>query len=296
VKIDLAGDDMGEITERLAEFTTKTQFDDLPTDIVHETKRLLLDTVGIALSGHLQDKGRIAGELAKRLGGPPEATVIGTNQRVSCANAAFANGESANALDCDAFCSSHAPPAVIAASLALAESTQASGKDLILAVALGSEIAERVMSALRGGWSIIESGPKKGTIQWGDIWPGQANIALGAAAGACKIINVNQEIMANAIGLAGYLCPPNTARKFFDTVGAKMCKYGISGWQAQSGVTAALLAQIGFTGDTDIFEGEYGFWKYTGANEWRAERVVEDIGGEWKWKQHLNYKQYPCGG
>ncbi len=291
---------MGEITERLADFATKTQFDDLPTDIVHETKRLLLDTIGIALSGHLQDKGRIAGELAKRLGGPPEATVIGTSHRVSCANAAFANGESANALDCDAFCSSHAPPVVVAAPLALAESTQASCKDLILAIALGSEIAERVTLALSGGMAglmlIIDSGPEKGTIQWGDIWHGQASITFGAAVGASKIMNVNQEKMANAIGLAGYLCPPNTARKFFDTAGARMCKYGLSGWQAQSGVTAALLAQIGFTGDTDVFEGEYCFWKYTGANEWKSERVAEDLGGEWKWKQRLTYKQYPCGG
>ena len=48
---------------------------------------------------------------------------------------------------------------------------------------------------------------------------------------------------------------------------------------------------MGFTGDTEIFEGEYGFWKYTGVPEWNAENVLKDLGT--KWTHEIGIKQYP---
>ncbi|GAH77498.1 unnamed protein product, partial [marine sediment metagenome] len=89
---------MKNFTSELAGFIAEIQFDDLPWAAVHEAKRILLDSIGCALPGKGVDKGRIPLELAKKLGGPPESSIIGSPDKVSCSNSAFANGELINAL------------------------------------------------------------------------------------------------------------------------------------------------------------------------------------------------------
>lgn len=285
---------MEEIMEQLASFVSKAQFVALPQDCVHETKRVLLDSIGCAIGGLSMDRGKIAVELAGRLGGRRESTIIGTSNRVGCVNAAFANGELINALDYDAMTAAgHSVPAVVAASLALVEGVGASGKDLILAIALGHEISNRFHSAAPGLYDPITAGPDRGMIQWPSVY-GYSDWAIAAAVAAGKIINLNQEKTANAIGLAGYVCPPNTMRKWTDTTPVRMTKYGLPGWGAQAGVTSALLAEMGYIGDTDVFSGEHCFWRYTGSEKWDSEMVLKELGREWSCHK-IVYKQYPAG-
>ncbi len=54
------------------------KFNALPKDVVHGTKRILLDSIGCTVGGLSMDKNRIAVELAKRLEGPCESTIMGT--------------------------------------------------------------------------------------------------------------------------------------------------------------------------------------------------------------------------
>ncbi|MFC1950829.1 hypothetical protein ACFLXN_00265 [Chloroflexota bacterium] len=74
-----------------------------------------------------------------------------------------------------------------------------------------------------------------------------------------------------------------------------MIKYGSSGWGAQVGVTAALLARSGYTGDTEVFDGEYGFWRFTGRSEAQGKETFADLGDKWLWRK-INFKRYPSGG
>ena len=289
---------MGKITEKLTNFVYRTQFSDLPKDVVRETKHVLLDSIGCAINALSSDNGRISVELAKRLGGLPESSIIGTGDKVSCANAAFANGQLINSMDYDAICAGHDSPTVIAAALALAESVGASGKDLILAIALGHEVDTRIASAtgVREEWwgfaTTIEDGPDQGKIRFADT-DGHARSTFGAAVAAGKILNLSQEQLANAIGIAGSICLPDTLAKWLEVTPHRMTKYGPAGWAAQAGVTSALLAEMDFTGDTTIFEGKRGYWRYTGRLEWNHERVLENLGTEWK--QKITYKHYPGG-
>jgi len=236
--------------------------------------------------------------LARRLGGTLESSIIGTGDKVSCANAAFANAQLINALDFDAICAGHDCPTAIAAALALAESVQTSGKDLLLAIALAHEIDTRIASAsgIREEWwgfaTTIEDGPDKGKMVWEDT-DGHARSTFGAAVAASKILNLNQEQLANAIGIAGSICLPDTLGKWLETTPQRMTKYGPAGWASQAGVTSALLAEMGFTGDTAIFEGNRSFWRYTGHLKWNPKRVLENLGRQWK--QKITYKHYPAG-
>jgi 2-methylcitrate dehydratase PrpD len=71
--------------------------------------------------------------------------------------------------------------------------------------------------------------------------------------------------MHHALGIAGYSATVPTLKKVMSSPHAPMTKYDHLGLMAQNGIQAALLAQRGFTGDLDVLEGEFGFWRFAGA-------------------------------
>jgi len=103
-----------QVTEDIAEFAARIHYEDLPQYVTQETKRLLLDTMGCAIGGVRTQKGKTSIHLARALGGPAEATILGTGDKVSGASSAFAAGELINALDYEALLSppDHATPYV----------------------------------------------------------------------------------------------------------------------------------------------------------------------------------------
>jgi len=152
---------MSQITRELAKFALKTKFEDLPESIVQETKLILMDTIGCALGALTTDKGKMNVALARRFGGPLEASVIGTGDKVSLLSAALANGELFVTLDySNIIAGGHDGVYVIPTPLAIAESTEASGKDLILATAIGLEISARIARAV-GRFTINPKKPPK---------------------------------------------------------------------------------------------------------------------------------------
>lgn len=237
---------MASITETIASFVETTRFSDFPEFVTHEMGRLMVDSFGCAIAGLSTERGKIAMNAARELGGPAESGIIGTHDKVSCANAAFANGELMNALDFDALSNvgRHDVPTLLAATLALAEKARTSGEDLVTATALALEISGRIKSAILG---MHAPGPEEGKMLWPAV-NGYSSASLRAAAGAAKLLNLGKDQIANAIGLAGYMCPPNTMRKWVETSPVRMTKYGPPGWGAQVGVTAALLAEKGYGG------------------------------------------------
>jgi len=284
---------MDDLTKKLVNFVASIKFKDLPGEVVNETKRVLLDSIGCAIGGILMKRGKICTKLAKKLGGPAESTILGTSTKVSSINAAFANGELINALDYDVLYGLHIPPYVIPAPLALAETESASGEDLILSVALGHEIARRLQMAAPPLLRAKESGTERGKIIFTPV-SGHGAGVFGAAVGAGIILNLNPEKMASAMGIAGYAGPPSTFGKWIDTTPVRMTKYGPPGFAAEVGVRSALLADMDYYADTNIFEGEFGYGRFTGFQEWNKDKVLAGIGREWRCLE-MSYKKYPCG-
>ena len=90
------------IIEQLADFSASTQFHKLPTEVIEESKRDILDSMGVALAAIDQPKGRAGIECARRMSGSNgNATIIGTGEKSTVFGAAFANGELINTLDMD---------------------------------------------------------------------------------------------------------------------------------------------------------------------------------------------------
>ena len=109
---------------------------------------ILMDSIGCALVATQTDKGKINLSLAKRFGGPPEASVIGSGYKVALSTATMVNGELMFTPDyISMIAGGNEPSYVLPAILAMAESTGASGKELILSTAIGLEISTRLARA-----------------------------------------------------------------------------------------------------------------------------------------------------
>lgn len=276
------------VTETLAKFSSGLEFNDLPPEVVHELKRLLLDTIGCGLGGLDLDKGEMALRLAKKSGGAPEATIFGTAERVPAAMAAFANGELMNALDwCALQPPAHLTPYVIPSVMALAEVQHSSGKELIAALAVAHELSCRVADSLgnlratKGGFPVRSYG--MGCNQ------------LGATAGAARILGLDTERMKHALGLGGYFAPIASHGKYSHTVHVGMAKYGPTGWTAQAGVVTAQLAEMGYRGDVSVMDGEYGFWAMNGSQSCDWDKLTRGLGIDWAFFA-IGYKYWPCCG
>lgn len=280
--------------DALTGFAAETRWDNLSDLVVHETKRILLDSLGCAFTGLSLDPGKMAVSLARRIGGPPEASIIGIGGKVSMSAAILANGQLINAADYDGFVGGpHSPPFVIPAPLATAEFARASGKDLITALALAFEIESRVYRAVANPEFAMKERE------------GFAAFNFGSAAGAAKLLGLNKEQMRNAISLSGHFAQVLPETSFSYAKRGKYTKYGLPGWQGTGAIAAVLLAQMGYTGDSEIFDSKYGFWKFAGYGSWEPGAITEKLGEEWtfysdkfwgKYPNHYKFKTQICCG
>ena len=87
------------IAERLSSFGTSLRYQDLPPEVVHQAKRLIIDTLGCAFGGYTGQPSKIARDLASTLSSTQPATVLGSGQTTSPDMAAFANGVMIRYLD-----------------------------------------------------------------------------------------------------------------------------------------------------------------------------------------------------
>ncbi|SPD73716.1 MmgE/PrpD family protein [uncultured Desulfobacterium sp.] len=288
---------MDNTTSILAGFIDRVGFDNLPQDIVLECKRILMDSIGCALAGTFTQKGRIAVLFSERFRFPPEATVIGGGEKASVPAAAFANGELFNAMDYDVLCapSGHITPYVLSAPLAMAECDKSHGRDLITAIAVSHEITQRITSGLVMPRRLTTTTTETGIPISLPIHGYGVNI-FGAIAGTSKIMGLSANKIAHAFGIGGSMCPVPTLMQFVQTTPGSMTKFAPSGWISQAGATAAILAQTGYAGAEDVFDGEFAFWKSCAADGWHPDIVVSDIGRSWFFSDTVGYKGYPCCG
>jgi 2-methylcitrate dehydratase PrpD len=282
---------VSNLAQELAGFAIATRYSDLPANVVRDTKMLLMDSAGCALAGLTADPGKMAVALAKRLGGPTESSIVGVPGKVACTNAVLANGQLINTPDYDALMpGGHAPAYIVPPALAMAEVKDGSGEELILATALGFEISARVYSGLR---TVSPTGSSPQAFRWQDR-QGYANCNFGAAAAAGRLLKLNEIQMTNALGLAAHMAQVLTwVRSSFNEHRA-MTKYGVPGWQNTGGLMAALWAEMGYMGDTTVFDSpQWGFWKFAGYEAWDPSKPSEGLGKVWTFNK-VNFKPYPC--
>ncbi|HLZ70097.1 MAG TPA: MmgE/PrpD family protein [Dehalococcoidia bacterium] len=270
-----------EITRGYARFIGETGYEQLGDDVVTAAKRAVLDTLAATLAGSVEPAARIALELARALGGSPQATVIGAGERVSVAQAALVNGVSGHALDYDDVnysLNGHPSVPVLPAVLALAEHLGASGRAALRAFVLGFEIECKL-------------GRAQGASHYARGWHATSTHGtVGAAAAAAALLSLTEKQTVMALGIAGSMAAGS--RQNFGT----MTKPLHPGRAAEAGVTAALLAQRGFTADETMLEAPLGFIRlFSPAEDHDPTQALGNLGAPWDiLAPGIAVKKYPC--
>ena len=158
----------------------------------------------------------------------------------------------------------------------MAERQRSSGKDLILATALGYEVACRIGEAQTGA---VET-------ERGFHNP-SANGPFSAAAAVGKLLGFDHDTHTRAFGIAGSHCGGLVEYAWEGS----MTKRLHLGRAAQLGLESALLAEKGFTGPSTIIEGKYGYLNAFSPSP-KIEKLLDGIGETWL-LETLNIKAYP---
>lgn len=279
-------------THQFADFLASTRYDDLPGEVQHEAVRILFDTMLCAIAAQGAPGHQIVSNtLFAQDGGTGSATILGQRRQASPSVAAFVNATAANALDLDdnLLYHCHIANTVIAAALAAAEETDASGTDLLTAVAVGYEAAARVTLAMPG-IHYVENGELK---EWHDPW-GYSYNTIGGAVAAGKLYGVDGVGMRHLLGLAAYASPVPSGTRASSLGRHPMSKYGAYGWQASSAVFSAVLATNGYTADDQVFDGPFNYWRMLGAYSFEPSTLTRELGSHW-WLPMTSYKIAPAG-
>lgn len=212
-------------------------WDDLPVDVQHQAARCLLDIAGVAIAGRSTELSRIIHNFSAANFAGRGAYLWLDGREVSPPGAALANGMTIDALDAhDGYnaVKGHAGAAVtpaVAATLQLAREGTISGRELLVTLVVGYEIALRAGKALHATAC--------------DYHTSGAWNTLGGAAVTARRLRLNGAQTHHALGIAEYHGPRSPMMRCIDY--PTMIKDG-SGWGAMAGVSAGLMAYAGFTG------------------------------------------------
>jgi 2-methylcitrate dehydratase PrpD len=267
-------------TRTLAEFVAGLRYEDLPQSVIAQAGRIVLDTVGCALSAWSEDpeKSRIALDIARLYGDDQGASVIGAaGVKAQPAFAALANGMLANAADNDDTHKRallHTGSVVVPPALALAETERLTGRELILALVAGYEVAVRVgMAVMPTHYRFWHSTATNGTF--------------GAAACAARMLALDADGVQRALGLAGTQAAGlNT---FFES--GDMTKSIHPGKAAFNGILSAQLARLGATSPPTLLEHPKGYLNAYSA-EPKPEKLTAGLGSTWEILQN-GFKYFP---
>jgi 2-methylcitrate dehydratase PrpD len=173
----------------------------------------------------------------------------------------------------------HPGSVTLPSALAIAERLgKCTGKDFLTAMVVGYEVGARV------GISVGASHLHRG------YHPTGTHGTFAAAAAAGKLLRLDEEKMAHALGIAGTQAAGLMAAQY-----AAMVKRMHAGRASQSGVLGALLAQRGLTGITDILEADYGGYCKVMGEEQDLERIGKGLGEDYEVLK-VGFKSFSCCG
>ena len=236
--------EMVDLTQALAQRSSALAYDDLPEPACELARQCVLDYLGVGLAGSGDELVRLLLDELAEAGGAAQASVIGHDARLPALSAALVNGAAAHALDYDDVnmaMPGHPSVAILPGLLALAELRRSSGREVITAFVAGYETACRIGAALRPGHYNL------GFHSTGTIG------AFGAAAACARLLDLDTEATATALGIAG------TQAAGLKSQFGTMCKPFQAGKAAHNGLLAARLAARGFSSRADIVECVQGF-------------------------------------
>ncbi len=243
-------------TAELAAFVVGTDFDDLSEDVVEETKKRILDSVGIGLGAIGEEPVEIVRKTVREVSADGDCRLWASDDFSSPPQAAMYNTSLTRYLDfMDSFLAPGETPHPsdnIASVVACAEEADASGEDLVTAVA----VAYEVQAELAWNAPVRDKG-----------WDHVTHTVISATCGAASVLGLDEQQIRNAVGIAG---TAHNALRVTRTGGINEWKGIASANAARNAVYSTMLARNGMEGPVDVFEGQKG-WKQTVSGDFEVD-------------------------
>jgi 2-methylcitrate dehydratase PrpD len=266
------------VTTILAQFIATHPTRGWSDAVEHEAHRTFYNWLGCAIGAARHEAADAALAAVRMLEPAPQATVLGRAEKIDMASAALVNGITSHTFDFDDTHLKtiiHPAGPVASAVLALAEQRESSGREIVDALVLGIDVACRIGNVMYPdhydrGWHITGS-----------------TGMLGAAAGCARLLRLDTQQTAMALGIAA--SQPVGLREQFGT----MTKPFHPGAAARAGLMSALLASQGFTASARALEAPRGLVQVV--SDKRAWHEVTDALGERFEISFNTYKPFACG-
>jgi 2-methylcitrate dehydratase PrpD len=276
------------LSRQFARWAAALRYSDLPPTVVDRIKGLTLHNLASALLGARTPAGRqavalVAEEAGVRSGG----SILVEGTRVTIGGAAFANAEMVLAGGkWDTFrMLTHPGTSIIPAALVAAETAGGSGEELIVGLAAGYEVMERMAA------DFIP------TVMARGFHAGPVFGIFGAAVAAAKIMRFNEDQIHNAIGLSVNLAGGN-----LESGGLR------EGAAVRNAMLAVALAKHGQRARESALEGNAGFYhayagnnygqltySFVGQTKTRLDTIAANLGRQWMLLETL-YRIYSVAG
>ena len=268
-------------TADLARYATTLRYEALPPTTVAAAKRITLDWLGVTLAANLYGPARIIREYVRELGEKGRATVIGTRIRTSPSSAALANGTMAADMEVDDVhpaSNLHASSVFGPALLAVAEAYGATGTQWITALVAAYDVGCRISRALDDSQQYARG-----------FHPTAVSGTFGAAAGAAKLLNLDQAGVVSALGLTGCQAAGLLTWRQEQEHYTKSFQSGVP---ARNAVVGAELAARGYIGAADTLDGPSNvFDAFSNARNFAA--LTDGLGTRFE-IEHTGFKFYSC--
>ena len=259
------------ISGQFAQYAADLRYDDLPEDVRKLAHLVLLDTLGCAMTGAgTEEVAQIRRAMTQANGPGGDAMFWGTHDKAPLPLAALANGAAVHAREIDDFggCA-HSGSVVIPAALGMAARVGASGRELLIAIVIGYDIARRAMDG-GGGYQAMKDRGWHSTSTCG---------GFGAAAAAGRLLGLDAQKLQWALGYAG----SNAGGTWAYIPEGAMSKRVHPGFAAHTGIIAAYLAANGVTGPASIFEAPWGGYYPTYVPDVATpEEATRDLGSDFR--------------
>lgn len=215
--------------------------------VIECAKNRLFDTLGVIFNGLDHPAARVVLATQYTSGGP--CTIIARNRSASPGDAAFVNGVTSHVtLQEDLGGGGHPGTYIVPVALAVGEDCRSSGLDVLVAIILGYEVADRFQRAAPEGF--YERGFR--------IVP--AIGVFGAATTAGVLMRLSPAELSAALDVAANMAG-GLYQSFAD---GTMEGYLHAGLAARSGILAACLARAGAMTSDNALDGEFGFFRTFG--------------------------------
>ncbi len=265
-------------TKALATYVVSSRIKDIPSDVIHEARRAILNFVGCAIGGSREPAVDTAIQVLQPFSGDRTAQLLARPERFDPLHASVINGISGHVFEYDDTTPMnyiHPTPPVASALFAFASANPTTGRDFLHAFIMGFEVESRVGNAIypahyNAGWHITATAG-----------------VFGAAAAIGKLLALSTQQMVWAFGLAA--TQASGLREMFGS----MAKSFHAGHAARNGYLSAVLASAGFTAGEHAIEGARGFVPVL-ASQYDLSKITDGLGEDFQIR-HNTYKPYPCG-